>query len=169
MTENITPESGPEEKMLVRSERRVTFGDYEDAKFAIAKPAFPRSHDIKNALASLCHLLNQEELKARRNHKDMKRVWAEEKKELERQEQLKADAIWREKSSQAFEILQKHPDATPSDLAESLELTRYEISDIITDLVEEGKLRRRECRRLFDIVEFDRYGKEIYDVKPPES
>ena len=159
MTEDITLGSGPEEKVLVRRERRVNFGDrsFEDEKFAIAKPAFPNSHDIKNALASLCHLLNQEELKARRNHKNMKRVWAEEKKELERQEQLKADAIWREKSSQAFEILQKHPEATPSDLAESLELTRYEISDIITDLVDEGKLRRRECRRLFDVVE------------PPES
>jgi len=155
MTEDITPESEFKEQVLVRRERRVNFGDrsYEDEKFSIAKPAFPTSSDMKSALASLCHLLNQEELKARRNHEQMKRIWANEQAELQMQEQLKADDIRRGKMKRALELIKEYPDVPQSDLASALELTHYELSDIITDLVDEGKLRRRECRRLFDIVE----------------
>jgi DNA-binding MarR family transcriptional regulator len=142
-----------EEKVLVRRERRVNFGDYEDEKLSTAKPALSDVKHQKMAFASLCHLLNEEELKARRNHEQMKRVWAEEQKELARQQQLKDDAIHREKMKQALELIKEYPNVPQSDLAHALELTHYELSSIITDLVDEGKLRRRECRRLFDVVE----------------
>jgi MarR-like DNA-binding transcriptional regulator SgrR of sgrS sRNA len=144
-----------EEQILVRRERRVNFGDrsFEDEKFSIAKPAFPTLSEMKRALASLCHLLNQEELKARRNHQQMKRIWAEEQAELQRQEQLKADDIRREKMKRALDLVKEYPNVPQSDLANALELTLYEVGDVISDLVDEGKLRRRECRRLFDIIE----------------
>ena len=158
-----------EEKVLVKRERRVNFGDYEDEKLSTAKPTLSEARHQKKAFAALCHLLNEEELKARRNHEQMKRIWAEEQKELQRQEQLKEDAIHREKMKRALELIKEYPDVPQSDLASALELTHYDLSSLITDLVDEGKLRRRECRRLFDIVEHDRYGKEIYEVETPES
>ena len=72
-----------EEKVLVTRERRVNFGDrsYEDEKFGLAMPTLSDARHQKKALASLCHLLNEEELKARRNHRQMKRIWAEELEE----------------------------------------------------------------------------------------
>lgn len=160
-----------EEKVIVTRERRVNFGDrsFEDEKFGLAKPALSDPRHQKKALASLCHLLNEEELKARRNHRQMKRIWAEELEELDRQEQLKEDAIHREKMKRALELIKEYPDVPQSDLASALELTHYELSRLITDLVDEGKLRRRECRRLFDIVEHDRYGMEIHEIEPSDS
>ena len=144
-----------EEKVLVKRERLLSFGVgvYENEKLSTAMPTLSDPRHQKKAFAALCHLLNVEELKARRNHEQMKRIWAEEQKELARQQQLKDDDVRREKMMHALQRIKAYPHVSQSELAKALELTLYEIGDIISDLVDEGKLRRRECRRLFDIVE----------------
>lgn len=148
-----TEQSNEIRPSLSSYERRINFGNYEDAKRTFQLLALPTEEGQREITTRFLNIANEWELLERRNAEEMRVKGIAAEAEVRRQNQLKRELLQREKTGLVFQLLQKDPLSTVDDIASKLVLTLDEVRDCLYALEHKGKIKPRNCRRLFDVVE----------------
>jgi len=154
------------ETILLSRKRHINYGhqSFENEEFHVCVSATPTIVGNGNAQQDMLELLNDLELGARRNHRDMNLRWEIEEKDHARQEDLKESLRHRDMKKQIYDLMHETPVVTPDLIEETFDLTSREVQWYLNELEQEGKLRRRTCQRLFDVVTSEHESLEEEDT-----
>ena len=143
------------ETVRISRDRRVNFGDqdYEDEKIILAVIAPGTLEAVMATSTNLMVALNELELETRRNHLAQKQIWHEERVKIRTEITKETEAKERQQRAKLLRILIAHPDLTLSDLTKAMDLTEHDTRDLLHILEQEGKIKIRDCRRLYDLVD----------------
>lgn len=167
MTDNKQTETREQRlSFLMIRKRLISFPEErenEEFNAAMATDADIGLSEIVKDQEELMEALNKIELATRANHRAMIQRTQEIARLEERNRALKNEARKRKLAVRVLEILQRTPETGLSDLAGVLNATESEVQQAAYMLENEGKLRQRICRRLYDILV------PVYDEKqePP--
>jgi len=149
-------ESEPiERSFLMTRKRLISFAEErENEDFNVAKTtsADLKLSELVEKQNDLMEALNKIELATRANHRAMIQRTQEIARLEDRNRALRAEAHRRKLAAKVLEILQRTPETGLSDLAGVLNATEQEVQQAAYTLENEGKLRQRTCRRLYDIL-----------------
>ena len=141
--------------VLVTRERLINLGDYAHEKLVISMYAAGKEEYLTNACDRLCSILNDEEQKAYKNHKEQEAKRREEERLRYLEEQAQAQALMRKQEAAVLDVLNYQPDkVTEEQIADAADLTPYDVQQALYRLEQRGAIETKsaKCRRRWEIV-----------------